>query len=225
MKFYSYFSIYRAWFRAWSWEWGIIHGYSIWWWNRETRQSDIHVIYVIPDTIFYFISTRFRPFVTHFVSNIFYYETPLVWDMHISDLCHSSEWHMRYIRSHIWVIHCFNTWYIYIYLYVFIYIYKYIATAIGCRTWLMISLSYTNRPQIFQCEIFSTPTGRLIMPSVTMYPVPEKLVGNPITITQCSCMGWSTPIFYRQQLKIHFPGRKLYFDANFTKDCTYESRW
>ena len=33
--------------------------------------------------------------------------------------CHSSDWHMRYERRHIWVTHGSVIWYIYIYIYIY----------------------------------------------------------------------------------------------------------
>ena len=61
----------------------------------------------------------FRTILTHFVE--YYYGNPaeVTYMRYMSlqrHICHSSEWHMRYMRWHIWVIYGPNIWYIYIYI-------------------------------------------------------------------------------------------------------------
>ena len=62
--------------------------------------------------IFYCISIRFRSFWTL----VLHVGVTCMRYMSLKRLiCHSSEWHMRYVRWHRWVIYGPSIWYIYIY--------------------------------------------------------------------------------------------------------------
>ena len=81
----------------WCWEWVMIHVHLFWWPNGETRQNDIHAIYVSPVTKFLF---HFYTFQAIFVVFFTYYEWHIRYISPQRHMCRSSEWHMRYMWLH-----------------------------------------------------------------------------------------------------------------------------